>query len=90
MAVILKISKDDTVEEARIAPGSVFPNWLRVTEAEQFLSGKKVSAENFEQAGKIVADKMIEISGKRWSTPYKEPVVAALVRRTLQMAAGRL
>jgi len=88
MAVVLQLSSEGIIREARIAPGSVFPTWKRVAEAESFLAGKQANRDNFETAGKIVADKMIEISGQRWSTAYKEPVVAALVRRTLMLATN--
>lgn len=88
MAVVLQFSSEGIIREARIAPGSVFPTWKRVVEAESFLTGKQATRENFETAGKIIADKMIEISGRRWSTAYKEPVVAAIVRRTLMLATG--
>jgi carbon-monoxide dehydrogenase medium subunit/xanthine dehydrogenase FAD-binding subunit len=88
IAAILKISKDHIIEEARLAPGSVFPTWTRINDAESFLSGKKLRVEIFKEAGNITAKKMIEVSGRRWSTPYKEPVIAALVKRVLMMAAG--
>lgn len=86
MAVVLNVDKKNIIKEVRIAPGSVFPSWQRVKEAETFLAGKEVSEQNFLQAGEIVARKMIEISGRRWSTPYKEPVVAALTKRALMLA----
>jgi len=88
MASVLKLSQEGLIEEARIAPGSVFPTWKRVSEAEEFLKGKKAELDVFMQAGDIVAGEMIKISGRRWSTPYKEPVVVALVKRVLSMAAG--
>lgn len=90
MAVILALNKNKHIREVRIAPGSVFPSWQRVTEAETFLAGKEALEQNFLQTGEIVARRMIEISGRRWSTPYKEPVVAALTKRTLAMALNSL
>lgn len=90
MAVVLTVNENNIIEEVRIAPGSVFPGWRRVTEAETFLAGKEALEQNFLQAGEIVAQKMIEISGRRWSTPYKEPVVAALTKRTLMMALNNV
>ncbi len=88
MAVVFKMTEEGFLEDVRLAPGSVFPAWHRVSEAETFLENKKAQLSVFEEAGKLVADKMIAISGRRWSTPYKEPVVAALVKRTLAIAAG--
>lgn len=88
MAAVLKTNHHGIIEEVRLAPGSVFPVWKRVAAAERFLTGKKITDQNFMQAGQITAQEMIKISGRRWSTPYKEPVVAALVKRVLLMAAG--
>ena len=86
MAVVLVLTDENIITEVRLAPGSVFPGWQRVQEAETFLSGKKASEQVFLQAGEMAARKMIEVSGRRWSTPYKEPVVAALTKRTLMLA----
>lgn len=88
MATVLDVGNSGIIQEIRLAPGSVFPTWKRVKEAEEYLLNKQATDENFEAAGKIVADNMIQISGRRWSTPYKEPVVSALVRRVLSEAAG--
>jgi len=81
-AVVMKIS-NHIIDSVRLAPGSVYPIWRRVTEAEEFLQGKKASETMFKEAGKIVADSMIKTSGRRWSTPYKEPAVANLTERVL-------
>ena len=89
MAAVLKTDDSGLIKEVRLAPGSVFPVWKRVSAAENFLLGKKAGEENFQKAGEITAQEMIKISGRRWSTPYKEPVVAALVKRVLLMAAGQ-
>ena len=86
MAAVLQVDENNIITEVRLAPGSVFPAWRRVSEVEQFLIGKAAERNNFEEAGKITSEKMIKISGRRWSTPYKEPVTAALVRRTLMLA----
>ena len=58
------------------------------SEVEYDVNGKLASEELFAAAGLEVAREMIEVSGRRWSAPYKEPVVAALVKRTLMQAAG--
>ena len=86
MAVILAVNEQNIIKEVRIAPGSVFPGWQRVTEAETFLAGKEAVEQNFAEAGRITARKMIEVSGRRWSTDYKEPVTTSLTKRTLLAA----
>jgi len=88
VAVVLVLDENDVITEARIAPGSVLPKPGRVSEAEAILVGQKPTAELFESAGKKVAEVMVEKSGIRWSTPYKEPVIAVLTRRALDQALG--
>ena len=85
VAAMLQLDHNGVIEDARIVPGSAFPTWQRVAEAEQVLVGKKGGKSLFEQAGKAVAETMISITGRRWSTEYKEPVIAVLVRRALEL-----
>lgn len=84
VAALLKLNGKGIMEEARIVPGAVFPTWHRVQEAEELLVGKKPSTELFQKAGEKVSEVMIALTGRRWSTEYKEPVVAVLVRRALE------
>jgi CO/xanthine dehydrogenase FAD-binding subunit len=80
----LRFDSKGLIKEARIVPGAAFPSWRRVKEAEDLLIGQKPSKDTFQKAGKIVSDVMITLSGRRWSTEYKEPVIAVLVRRALE------
>lgn len=83
VATILFFDDKGIITEARIVPGAALPTWMRVTEAEQMLIGEKPSEKLFEAAGKKVSEVMISFTGRRWSTEYKEPVIAVLVRRSL-------
>lgn len=87
-AAALTMNDDGTIAGARIAPGCIFVQPDRVERAEQLLIGKKPSVALFEEAGKAVADVMIERTGVRWSTEYKQPVAAEVVLRALCQAAG--
>jgi CO/xanthine dehydrogenase FAD-binding subunit len=84
VAAILQKNDSGRIQEARIVPGAAFPKWQRMTEAEQLLIGQKPSKELFAEAGKKVSEVMISFTGRRWSTEYKEPVIAVLVRRALE------
>lgn len=88
VAVVLREGPEGGFEEVRIAAGSVAPTVRRFSSAEKLLLGQKPSKESFTAAAEEVAAEMIRISGRRWSTPYKEPVVQALVRRALYRAMG--
>ena len=85
---ILVKNQDGTIKEAKIVPGAAFPRWQRVPEAEALLGGRLPSTALFADAGRKVAEIMVALSGRRWSTEYKEPVVAVLVRRALEACVG--
>lgn len=87
VATAIKLDANGVIQEARIVPGAALPTWRRIYEAEQILIGEKPSQKLFDTAGKIVSEVMISYTGRRWSTEYKEPVIAALVRRALEECA---
>ncbi len=64
------------------------PDVAAGAEAEQMLLGEKPTARLFAAAGQKVSEEMIKVTGRRWSTEYKEPVLAVLVRRALEQCAG--
>ena len=84
VAAILRVNDDGRIAEARIVPGAVFPRWQRVTAAERMMVEEKPGAKLFAAAGRKVSEEMIKAIGRRWSTEYKEPVLAVLVRRALE------
>jgi CO/xanthine dehydrogenase FAD-binding subunit len=88
VAAYVETNKDGTVQDVRIVPGSATPITIRIKEAENMLLGKTPSYNLHESIGKKVSEKMVEITGTRWSTPYKEPVIASLVKRALNEATG--
>jgi len=84
VAAVVATNQEGLIADARIVPGAAFAVWKRVAEAEQILIGNAPSSTIFADAGRLVADAMVREAGKRWSMEYKEPVVAALVRRALE------
>jgi CO/xanthine dehydrogenase FAD-binding subunit len=87
VAAVLVRDAAGVIRDARVVPGSAFPTWRRVSEAERVMVGERPSAELFAAAGAIVARAMVEETGRRWSTEYKQPVIAALARRALERCA---
>jgi carbon-monoxide dehydrogenase medium subunit/xanthine dehydrogenase FAD-binding subunit len=75
------------IDQSRISAGSVFPTPARINEVENLLIGQKPCAKLFQEAGRLAADLMIARSGRRWSTPYKMPVLRGLLERALRQAA---
>jgi carbon-monoxide dehydrogenase medium subunit/xanthine dehydrogenase FAD-binding subunit len=84
VAALLARDGHGVITEARIVPGAALPVWRRMPEAEAMLIGMKPSVAIFTAAGERVSETMIRETGRRWSTEYKEPVLAVLVRRALE------
>jgi len=84
VAAIVTRNQSGVITDARIVPGAALPTWHRVSEAENLLIGHKPTRALFVEAGKKVSEVMISFTGRRWSTEYKEPVIAVLVRRALE------
>lgn len=83
LAVMAEKDTAGKIAFARLALGSSTPTPRRIDEVEGFLLGKKPSEAVFWEAGKLLASKMIEISGRRPSTVYKENAVQGLLVRVL-------
>lgn len=88
VAVIVEKNGEGYITKARIAPGAALPVPARVRAVEEILEGKKLSRALAVEAGKKLAEEMVRITGQRWSTPYKMPVIAALTRRAILQAGG--
>jgi carbon-monoxide dehydrogenase medium subunit/xanthine dehydrogenase FAD-binding subunit len=86
VAVVLGRGGDGVVRRARIAAGSVVPVARRFPEAEACLDGSRGEEEAVREAARSLAAAMVAETGRRWSTPYKEPVVQALARRAIRAA----
>ncbi len=84
VAAVVAIDGSGVITDARIVPGAAQTVWKRVMEAEKTLIGHPPSDSLFAEAGRVVSETLIRETGRRWSTEYKEPVIAALVRRTLE------
>jgi CO/xanthine dehydrogenase FAD-binding subunit len=66
-----------------LAAGAATPQVGRYKIVEDFLLGKIPTKDLFVNAGGLVAASMIEITGVRWSTAYKEKAIKALTERVL-------
>jgi CO/xanthine dehydrogenase FAD-binding subunit len=84
VAAVVAVDAAGIITDARIVPGAAQTVWKRAMEAEKVLIGKPPSDSLFAEAGRVVSEVVIKETGRRWSTEYKEPVIAALVRRTLE------
>lgn len=83
VAAMVRRDAEGIIIDARIVPGAALPVWKRIPLAEDLLIGHAPSDGLFEAAGEKASQEMIELTGRRWSTEYKEPVLRVLVQRAL-------
>ncbi|MBF0529850.1 MAG: FAD binding domain-containing protein [Deltaproteobacteria bacterium] len=83
MAVLAQKDVDGKVEFIRLALGSCTPTPWRLKEIEEFLAGQVPTEALIWQAGRMLAEKTIEITGRRASVIYKEPAIQGLFLRML-------
>lgn len=83
IAVVAQQKKNKEIIDIRISVGSLTPIPERFKNAEDLLLGEIPTHDLIQKAGKKIAEEMINKSGYRWSTEYKEPVVKSLINRVL-------
>jgi CO/xanthine dehydrogenase FAD-binding subunit len=90
VAVILFMDDEgDRIREARIAPGSVTPTPVRISEAEKILEGKPATEEIIELAAMEVSNRAIDETDLQWLPEYKKPALKGLVIRAINDALRR-
>jgi len=83
MAAMASKEDDHSICFLRFALGSCTPTPHRFYEIEDFLMGKVPTEDVLWQAGKILAEKMLDITGRRPSAIYKEPAIQGLFMRMM-------
>jgi CO/xanthine dehydrogenase FAD-binding subunit len=83
MAAMASKGDDHSISFLRFALGSCTPTPHRFYEIENFLMGKVPTEDVLWQAGKILAEKMLDITGRRPSAIYKEPAIQGLFMRMM-------
>ena len=83
IAVIGTMDAEGVVDYIRVCPGAAVATPVRFPKVEDVLLGKKPDKETITAAAdQLVAD-MIESTGRRWSTEYKEITLKAIAERSL-------
>lgn len=83
LALVTKIDKEGIFHDTRVVPGSATPYPQSLPETEKAIDGKSIFDIDIEEIGKITGKEMVSITGERWSTPYKKPTIAVLIKRAL-------
>ncbi len=83
MAAMINKDENNRISFMRLSLGACTPTPHRMMAVEEFMIGEKPTRALLFQGGKLLAEKMIEITGRRSSIIYKEPAVQGLFVRML-------
>jgi CO/xanthine dehydrogenase FAD-binding subunit len=83
LAVLMK-RLNGSINEIRIASGAVTPIGVRLYDLEKFARGKKADSETFKELSILLGKKVLEITGLRWSSEYKLPVLQQVFYQLLE------
>ena len=81
---LLMNSNDKIINEIRIASGAVTPIGTRFFDLEKFAKGKKTDDEFMKQLSGKLGEQIIQVTGLRWSSEYKLPVVQQMFYQLLK------
>ena len=84
LAVVAKIDEKDIFQDTRVVPGSATPYPQRLPEVEKMINGQSIHQINLEEVSRLTSEELVSITGTRWSTPYKKPVICTLIQRALK------
>jgi CO/xanthine dehydrogenase FAD-binding subunit len=83
MAAMVARKSDRSISFIRFALGSCTPTPHRFKDIENYLCGKIPDESLLQQAGQILSEGMLEITGRRSSAIYKEPAIQGLFLRMM-------
>jgi len=88
VAAAVKLAKDGTVEEARLALGAVASRPFLVEKAGEYLKGKKLTDEAIAEAGAIVASRAKPMDNTDLDLYWRKDVVSSFVDHALREVRG--
>jgi CO/xanthine dehydrogenase FAD-binding subunit len=88
VAVAGRLDEAGAINFVRLAPGAAVPRAQRLVEVEELLLGQRLSPGLFAEAGCKAAEVMVGMTGRRWSTGYKEVAIQGLVEQALSRVFG--
>jgi len=83
LAVLMR-KKDGLIDEIRIASGAVTPIGTRLYELEKFAKNQIANSDTFKELAIMLGEKVLEITGLRWSSEYKLPVLQQVFYQLLE------
>lgn len=83
LAIAVK-SQNGIIEDLRLCPGAMLSKPSRLYDTENKFKGNKLVQSTIEAIAQSAVEEVAAISGRRWSSEYKEPVLKGLIIRTLE------
>jgi xanthine dehydrogenase iron-sulfur cluster and FAD-binding subunit A len=84
VAALGRLDVQGRIVETRLVLGSATPQIRRLVAVEQLLLGHIPHEALFEEAAHAAVGEVRKISGRRWSSEFKEPALTAMVSRALR------
>ena len=84
LAVVVKIDEKNIFQDVRVVPGSATPYPQSLPGVEKAINGQSIHQINIGEIGRLMSEEVISVTGIRWSTPYKKPVISTLIQRALK------
>jgi len=88
VAAVGRIDSAGVIDNVHLALGAAQPHTERLTQVEATLQGQRPSPNLLAAAGKMASNVVVESTGRRWSTEYKEIVIQGLVEQALTCMLG--
>ncbi|TSA30415.1 MAG: hypothetical protein D4R68_00760 [Ignavibacteriales bacterium] len=89
LAVLMEL-KENNINEIRIASGAATPIGTRFPDLEKFAEGKVVNDNFLRSLASKIGDEIIKLTGLRWSSEYKLPVVQQMFYQMLNRMTKRI
>lgn len=83
LAVLIEL-KENKINDLRIASGAISPIGARFPELEKFAIGKEINDKLLKSLSSKVGEEIIKLTGLRWSSEYKLPVVQQMFYQLLK------
>lgn len=83
LALLMKQS-NGIIDDIRIAGGAVTPIGTRFYEIEEMMKSKAADSELFKEAAQKIGEHILKLTGLRWSSIYKLPVVQQKIYQLLE------
>ena len=83
LAVLMELN-ENKINEIRIASGAVTPIGTRFAELEKLAAGKEINNDFLKTLARMLGEEIIKLTGLRWSSEYKLPVVQQMFYQLLK------